>query len=643
MITEVPKWQTWMAHSYALAKRAWAQGEVPIGASLWRQDQCLGEGWNQNIQCHDPSAHAEIMALRQAGQRIKNHRLIDTTMVLTLEPCLMCYQAMVHARVATVIFAAADAKVGVFTSGLVDTLPTNHRLAWHGPVDAERGAKLLSDFFPGATMTRALIIGAGAAGLSAALSLADHLPVVLLTKGAYNVGATRWAQGGIAALMTPQDHASFCQDIWVAGAKQGDQAVIDAMVTRSIEAFHWCVDQGIEFTKSNAQWHLNQEGGHAVRRILHVDDATGKALSEGLWRQVMKHPNITHVADSIAADLVVMDGQCVGVKAWHTPSQTMQTWMAGQVILATGGASHVYAHTTHSDALMGDGMAMAHRAGCPLKGLAFNQFHPTCLYHDAPLLLTEALRGEGAVLRNHAGQAFMAEAHPSKDLAPRDVVARAILKTMHTDQTPHVWLDITHMDADRIRVLFPTLCQRLQHLGFDLTRDWIPVLPAAHYTCGGIEAKMNGQTSLPGLYAIGEVASTGLHGANRLASTSLLECLVMGRAVAEPILADPHPSQPNVPAIKAQRSAPNVEHMVQHARNTMSQVFGVVRTVDDCRKALAWMIAQHQVLEHHYQSGAWDRALIEARHAFEISICMINQGLNEKKSLGLHHWSNASV
>src|SRR5690554_752622 len=403
-----------------------------------------------------------------------------------------------------------------------------------------------------------VIIGSGAAGMTAALHLANTHKVALLSKASLNQGSTRWAQGGIATVVDPEDSLeAHIEDTLIAGAGLCHHDTVELVVKESRKSIQWLIDQGVPFTPaeetadalhktapSPLPYHLTREGGHSFRRILHADDATGLAISETLTARVLQHTNISIFEDYLAVDLItrhklgLADQACVGVYALDIKLGKVQALAAKAVILATGGASKVYLYTSNPDGSSGDGIAMAWRAGCPVANMEFNQFHPTCLYHPnaKSFLISEALRGEGAKLTLPNGAPFMQRFDARCELAPRDVVARAIDHEMKRLGLDHVCLDISHQDADFIRGHFPTIYQRCLELGIDITQEPLPVVPAAHYTCGGIVTNHTGQTNIPGLYAIGECAFTGLHGANRMASNSLLECVVYGRLAAEDLL-----------------------------------------------------------------------------------------------------------
>ncbi len=400
-----------------------------------------------------------------------------------------------------------------------------------------------------------VIVGSGAAGLTAALKLAPHMRVAVLSKGEMSGGSTRWAQGGIAAVLEATDSIqSHIDDTLVAGAGLCDEEAVRFVVERGRDAIESLINLGVEFDKSNSvhedgyDYHLTREGGHSHRRIIHAADATGQAVQKTLNQRVLDEPNIDVYEHHIAIDVITnrhlknpgsYNDQAHGVYVLNLEKGRVETFSARATIIASGGASRVYLYSSNPDASTGDGIAMAWRAGCRVTNMEFNQFHPTCLYHpDAKtFLITEAMRGEGAVLRLKDGTRFMPGYDKREELAPRDIVARAIDNEMKRTGEECVWLDITHKDADFVISHFPTIYRHCLTLGIDITTDWIPVVPAAHYTCGGIHVDMHARTGLDRLYAAGECSHTGLHGANRMASNSLLECLVLGNAAADDILA----------------------------------------------------------------------------------------------------------
>jgi L-aspartate oxidase len=388
-----------------------------------------------------------------------------------------------------------------------------------------------------------LVIGSGAAGLSLALHLAHLGKVTILCKGPLSEGATYYAQGGIAAVFDESDSiASHVEDTLIAGGHLCDKEVVQFIAENAKQCVQWLIDGGVPFDQEeadnngNPRYHLTLEGGHSHRRILHAADATGMAMQTSLQEQARHHPNITILERHNALDLITekkidphsVTNRALGAYVWNREKECVETLAAKFVVLATGGASKVYQYTSNPDVSSGDGIAMAWRAGCRVANLEFNQFHPTCLFHPKAqtFLLSEALRGEGAYLRRPDGSRFMVDFDERAELAPRDVVARAIDYEMKRLGADCMYLDISHKPADFVKSHFPMIAEKLQGYGIDITTDMIPIVPAAHYTCGGVVVDKSGKTDIEGLYAIGEVSYTGLHGANRMASNSLLECVV---------------------------------------------------------------------------------------------------------------------
>src|SRR4051794_27870232 len=404
------------------------------------------------------------------------------------------------------------------------------------------------------------IVGSGLAGLSVALNLAETRRVAVIAKRSMTEGASDWAQGGIAAVLDSADSIeNHVRDTLVAGGGLCDEAATRFIVEHGRASIEWLIGQGVPFTKDDAAelgFHLTREGGHSHRRIIHAADATGHAVVATLSERVRRHPNITLLEDHYAIDLITSDRlglpgrRCHGLYALDLQSGRTVTIQAPQTVLATGGAGKVYRYTTNPDTLTGDGIAMAWRAGCRVANMEFIQFHPTCLYHpqERSFLITEALRGEGGHLKLPDGTRFMAAHDVRLELAPRDIVARAIDFEMKKHGLDHVWLDATHLGEAFLKEHFPTIHARCLALGIDIARQPIPVVPAVHYTCGGVVSDPHGRADVAGLYAVGETSYSGLHGANRLASNSLLECVVLGRTCAAHILqADTRPVE-SVPA-----------------------------------------------------------------------------------------------
>ena len=497
-----------------------------------------------------------------------------------------------------------------------------------------------------------LILGAGAAGLTVALSLPKSLQVAILTKDPSG-GSTRWAQGGVAAVIDDQDSIeSHVEDTLVAGAGLCHRDVVEAVVTDARESINWLVEQGVAFTMADQSYHLTQEGGHSHRRILHAADATGWAIQDALDRRAADANNIRFYHNFIAVDLCVERSRGArgrrinGCYVLNKETGEVDTFRARAVVLATGGASKVYKYTSNPDGASGDGIAMAWRAGCRVANLEFNQFHPTCLFHpDAKsFLISEAVRGEGGLLRLPDGTRFMPGFDPRGELAPRDIVARAIDHEMKRIGADHLYLDITHRDPDFVRAHFPTIYQKLLELGIDITRDWIPVVPAAHYTCGGVLVDLNGETDLQGLYAVGEVSSTGLHGANRMASNSLLECIVFGRSAAAHMTSD-------LPSIDSMEPPPMwdasqvtdsdedviIAHNWAEIRRFMWDYVGIVRTDKRLRRALnrAQLLARE--IHDFYANYRVTAPLIELRNLVVVAELIVRSALKREESRGLHY------
>ena len=503
-----------------------------------------------------------------------------------------------------------------------------------------------------------LLIGGGAAGLSLALRLADSLSITLISKGIMEDGCTIYAQGGIAAVLDEADSIeSHVQDTLNAGAGLCDRKAVQFTVERSRHTIEWLIQRGVPFTHQLADhaespYHLTQEGGHSHRRIIHSADATGRALETTLAAQVRAHPNIQVYEKHIAIDLItsqklgLSNNRCLGAYVLNRNSGKVEVFSARHTVLATGGASKVYLYTTNPDTATGDGIAMAWRAGCRVANLEFNQFHPTCLYHPKAktYLITEALRGEGAKLCLPDGSAFLGQFDPRKELAPRDIVARAIDHEMKRLGSDYVLLDISHKPADFIREHFPTAYARCLEYGYDITQQAIPVVPAAHYTCGGVMTNLQGQTDIPGLYAIGEVAFTGLHGANRMASNSLLECLVFAESASQCILHDHKTAVTSVrlPEWDESRVTDSDEEVVvthnwHELRRFMWDYVGIVRTNKRLQRAESRVNLLLHEIDEYYGNFRVTNDLIELRNLSIVAKLIIQSALLRKESRGLHY------
>ncbi len=507
----------------------------------------------------------------------------------------------------------------------------------------------------GSIATDILIIGSGAAGLSAALRLADLGKVTVLSKAEVTEGSTFYAQGGIAAVLHKNDSVdAHVTDTLIAGGGLCDEQAVRFTVEHSTEAIHWLIDRGVAFSKQDQEYHLTREGGHSQRRIIHSDDATGKEVSTTLVAAVKAEPNIQILEHYIAVDLITEhklgntahDNRCVGAYVLNLVQDKVETISARFVILATGGASKVYLYTSNPDIASGDGIAMAWRAGCSVANLEFNQFHPTCLYHPAArsFLITEALRGEGAILRRPNGERFMPEYDERAELASRDIVAQAIDHEIKKFGIDCVYLDISHQDPDFIKSHFPTIYNKLLEFGIDMTKDAIPVVPAAHYTCGGVKVNLHSQTDLPGLYAIGEVACTGLHGANRMASNSLLECLVFAQAAANDIKSNWHDLTPPriLPAWDESQVTDSDEEVIlnhnwHELRQLMWNYVGIVRSDKRLQRALRRIELLKQEIQEYYAHFKVSNDLIELRNLVLVAELIVLCALARKESRGLHY------
>ncbi len=501
-----------------------------------------------------------------------------------------------------------------------------------------------------------LIIGSGAAGLSVALALAERFDVCVLAKAALDEGATLYAQGGVSAVMDAGDSIeSHVEDTLKAGAGLCHPEAVDFMVRHGGERIRWLQGQGVPFTTTRSddgvvEFHLTREGGHSHRRVVHAADATGRAIEATLLDRVRAHPGITLLDHHLAIDLVTLaklggtPDRCVGAYVFDRLHSVVNTIRARWTVLATGGAGKVYLYTSNPDVATGDGMAMAWRAGCAVANMEFVQFHPTCLYHPQAksFLLTEALRGEGGRLLLPNGEPFMQRFDERQELAPRDIVARAIDYEMKRLGSDYVFLDVSHKPADFLRSHFPTVYERCLEFGIDITRQPIPVVPAAHYFCGGVITDLAGRTSLPGLYAIGEVACTGLHGANRMASNSLLECLVMADAAGKNILAEPAvPAPPAVPPWdESQVTDADEEVVVAHnwdeLRRFMWDYVGIVRSTKRLQRARRRIDLLHSEISEFYANFRVTGDLIELRNLVQVAELVIRAALKRKESRGLH-------
>jgi L-aspartate oxidase len=503
-----------------------------------------------------------------------------------------------------------------------------------------------------------VIVGAGLAGLAVALRVAQEQPVVVLAKRELDEGATSWAQGGIVGVLGEDDSIeSHVRDTQDAGAGLVDENTARFIAERSAAAVEWLVAQGVPFSADPSGplgLHLTREGGHAVRRIAHAADATGKAIHDALLAKAKAHPNISLRERWMAVDLITnrhlkgvvddMSPRCHGVYALDMDRQRVETLRAAAVVLATGGVGKVYRYTSNPDTATGDGIAMAWRAGCRVGNMEFIQFHPTCLYHpqERSFLITEALRGEGGQLKLPDGTRFM-QAHDKRlELAPRDIVARAIDFEMKKHGLDHVWLDATHLGEAFLKEHFPTIHARCLQLGIDIARQPIPVVPAAHYTCGGVVTDLDGRCDLRGLYAVGETTYTGLHGANRLASNSLLECVVVGTTCAERILQNREMPAASVPdwdesQVEDADEQVVIAHNWDELRLMMWNYVGIVRTTRRLERALHRIKLLNSEIDEYYAHFRVTRDLLELRNLVVNAELIVRSALMRHESRGLHY------
>ena len=500
--------------------------------------------------------------------------------------------------------------------------------------------------------TDVLIIGGGAAGLTAALHLAGHARVTVLCKGGIESASSHWAQGGIASVVDPEDSIeSHVRDTLVAGAGLCDEEAVREIIRAGPGAIEQLTRWGVQFDTRNNEYHLTREGGHSVRRILHVADATGKAVTETLTQRVLDHPNVELVIDRVAIDLINLNkfgrhpNRCAGAYVFNRSSGHVEVFQAHFVVLATGGANKAYLYTSNPDSSTGDGIAMAWRAGCRIANMEFIQFHPTCLYHPhaKSFLISEAVRGEGGILRLPDGDRFMSRFDERLELAPRDVVARAIDHEMKRLGLDCVYLDITHRSPRFINEHFPTIAARCRELGINMTREPIPVVPAAHYTCGGVLVEGNGATDVPGLYAIGEVSCTGLHGANRLASNSLLECFVFGERAARDIRAhlDEPMAEATIPHWDESQVTDSDEDVIiahnwEELRRFMWDYVGIVRTDKRLQRAERRLELLKAEIHEYYSHYRVSNDLIELRNLITVAELIVRCALARQESRGLH-------
>lgn len=505
-----------------------------------------------------------------------------------------------------------------------------------------------------------LIIGSGCAGLALALTLDEKFNIGIVCKGDIQHSATYKAQGGIAAVVDEQDTIqAHIDDTLTTGAGLCDRHAVAFTVERGWECVEWLIDQGVTFSSQCKhhihrdqanQWanvlHLGQEGGHSQRRIIHTGDATGQALVTTLQTNVLASVHISLLTECIAIDLLVRQGRCMGAYVLNKRNNAVEFFQANHVVLATGGASKAYLYTSNPDGATGDGIAMAWRAGCRIANMEFNQFHPTCLYHPRAksFLITEAIRGEGGRLLLANGERFMHRFDPRAELAPRDIVARAIDHEMKRLGDDCVYLDITHQSADFLLHHFPQVKTKCLELGIDITREPIPVVPAAHYTCGGIVVDHHGRTDVAHLYAIGETSFTGLHGANRMASNSLLECIVYGRSAAFHIVQSSekytqykHEIDYDYHSLANSDEEVVITHNWDELRRLMWSYVGIVRTNKRLQQALRRVLCLQQEVTAYYRQYRVTSDLLELRNLTMVAELIIRSALLRKESRGLHY------
>ena len=500
-----------------------------------------------------------------------------------------------------------------------------------------------------------IIVGSGGAGLSLALSLPQHFNIAVLAKSNLTDASTFYAQGGVAAVLDETDSIEqHIDDTMIAGAHLCETEAVKQTVEGGKPSVDFLLKHGVQFTLDDQeQLHLTREGGHSQRRIIHAADATGRAISTTLVERAIEKDNITIFENYIAIDLITSQklgleeqNRALGLYALDEKTEKVHTFLAPFTALACGGAMKAYLYTSNPDIATGDGIAMAFRAGCRVANMEFNQFHPTCLYHPQArsFLITEAMRGEGAYLRLPDGERFMLRFDERAELAPRDIVARAIDYEIKRLGIRHVWLDISHKPESFIKEHFPTLYARLLELGIDITKEMIPVVPAAHYTCGGVVVDEHSQTDITGLYAIGETSYTGLHGANRMASNSLLECFVYGMSAAEHIEKsfDSGYQSPTAPSWDdSQVMNPDEDVVIlqnwDELRQTMWNYVGIVRTTKRLERALHRIEMLKREITEYYQDYQVSKNLIELRNLVLVSEMIVRCAMERKESRGLHY------
>jgi len=502
-----------------------------------------------------------------------------------------------------------------------------------------------------------IVLGSGIAGLSFALKAAQKGSVALITKRALADSNTAWAQGGVACVMSGEDSFDLhIRDTLAAGAGLCNEEAVRTIVTEGPQSIAELMRLGVHFDQrengnGSVELDLGREGGHSKRRILHFQDATGREIERTLLEQIAAHPRIEVMENHMAVDFITtgklgyaMQNSCVGVYVLNEATGEVDTLRSDVTVLATGGCGKVYLYTTNPDIATGDGVAMAWRAGATIANMEFIQFHPTCLYHPAikSFLISEAVRGEGGILINERGRRFMEHDNPQKELAPRDIVARAIDAEMKRSGSKCVYLDITHKPADFIQSRFPMIYETCLRAGLDITRDSIPVVPAAHYQCGGVKTDLHGETSIRGLHAIGEVACTGLHGANRLASNSLLEGVVMAartfekstRKQREPVAIDLPEWRPG--GVQDVDELVVISHNWEEIRRLMWDYVGIVRTDKRLQRAATRLRNLHAEVQEFYWNFKVSTDLLELRNLVTVASLVVDCALSRKESRGLH-------
>lgn len=512
-----------------------------------------------------------------------------------------------------------------------------------------------------------LIVGSGLAGLTAAIHLSEHGQVFVATKGILGEGNSRYAQGGISCVVDPDDtFAGHVEDTLKTGGGLSEEDAVRAIIEDGPLRIAGLEAAGVHFERraeKPQEYDLGREGGHSRRRVLHAGDITGQALIDGLLERVKENPNITLFDNQLAVDLVSTGwvglpgkSRCVGCYFLDKSSGEIYAVRAAATVLATGGVGKVYLYTSNPDVATGDGVAMAWRAGLPIRDMEFIQFHPTCLYHPAAksFLISEAVRGEGARLIDRRGHEFVYDFDERGPLAPRDITARAIDSVMKKHGDPFVYLDISHRDAEFIQHRFPTLYKTCLQFGFDMARAPVPVVPAAHYSCGGVVADVDGRTAMPGVYAVGEVASTGLHGANRLASNSLLEASVCGHRAAEEIVRvwkQVNVSEIAIPAWSPGEAVSSgeavvVEHDWNDVRSVMWDYVGIVRSDQRLARARRRIHTIREDIRNYYKQYLVTADLLELRNLAAVAELIIRSAQRRKESRGLHYtedWPETSA